>query len=175
MNSRRLFLRALLGTLGWLSVGSLSGQTNPNLAPPQAREKVLATAQALLAGRDKPAPLPNPLPNPFVAKEPDVVEVPQVAAPTATTPAPVVSGAELLARLAARVPSTGTLALGGQSYLLVGQKRLKVGDTYAVTLDGQSYDLTLVAITSTSFTVKRGEIIHTRPVRMPSASTTPRP
>jgi hypothetical protein len=176
MNPRLRFPRLALGVALSLPAGaSLLAQAAPDVAPPELREKTVIAADAVLESRSSPTPLPSPLPNPFIAKEPETQAV-APGAPVAATPAePALSGAELLARLAARIPSTGTVFLGGQPILLLGQKRLNVGDAYSISLDGKTFEVTLAAVSSTSFTVKRGELLHTRPVRTPASSTTPRP
>lgn len=139
------------------------------VASPKVREKVVADAVRVAATRNTPSPLPAPLPNPFVGKE-EVRAEEHVSAPAAASE-PALGGGDLLASLAARIPSTGTVIIGGEPILLVGQKRLKVGDTFAISFEGQTYELSIAAVTSTSFTVKRGENIHTRPVRISAAST----
>lgn len=140
----------------------------PDLAPPEARKTVVADAVRVAGERNVPAPLPASLPNPFVGKEdvhPEESAAPVVAAQGAPT------GRELLASLAARIPSTGTMSMGGEPILLLGQKRLKVGDAFVISFEGQTYELSIAAVNSTSFTVKLGENVHTRPVRMSAAST----
>ena len=141
-----------------------------DLVPPKQREKVVQDAGSVLASRSSPVVLPTPLPNPFIAKESPSSAVPDT--PTATTaPESTLGGVDLLAKIAARIPATGTVSLGGEPLLLLGQKRLKVGDVYTISFEGQTYELSIAAVTPTSFTVKRGENIYTRPVRLSSTST----
>ena len=149
------------------SVGVVSAA--PDLAPPKAREKVVSAAARVVAERTVPAAPSTPPPNPFVAKEAEQAEE-HIATPSTATE-PTLSGRDLLATLASRFPSTGTVSIGGEPILLLGQKRLKVGDSIAISFEGQSYELSIAAVSSTSFTVKRGENIHTRPVRLSAAST----
>lgn len=140
----------------------------PDLAPPKAREKVVADAVRIAAERNTPAPLPAVLPNPFLGKEEVQAEE---AAHQSSAPESALTGRDLLASLAARIPSTGTMIMGGEPILLLGQKRLKVGDSFAISFEGQTYELSIAAVNATSFTVKRGENVHTRPVRISAAST----
>jgi hypothetical protein len=125
-----------------------------------------------VATQNAPISLPSPLPNPFVAKEGDDDRIPDPASSAPAKPAErSLSGVELLAHLALQIPATGTVSLGGEPLLLLGQKRLKVGDTYTISFEGQTYDLSIAAVTPTSFTVKRGDILYSRPVRPSSGSS----
>lgn len=159
----------LVVSLGAVVASAVSLQAQADLPSPKVREKAVADASRVAAARNVTVPLPSPLPNPFVPRE---LAAPVEEAPTAVAASPSLAGAELLATLAARIPSTGTVSIGGAPLLLLGQKRLKVGDTLTISFEGQSYELSIAAVTSTSFTVKRGENIHTRPVRISAASTT---
>ncbi len=167
---RRFTVRASLG-LAALSapISRLPAQANPDVASPKAREKVLADAALVLAKGVEFVVPPSPMPNPFVAKDDgeNAGSEPALATPAAgqTRAAPAQSSGAQLAQLATLIPATGVITIGGSSLLLAGSKRLKIGDAFTVTLDGQAYDLTITAIGSTSFTVRRGDTIHTRPVR----------
>ena len=171
MNAFRLY-RRLLPVVALLA--SSTAAPAQDLVSPKQREKIVADAVRVAEARGKIQPLPSPLPNPFVPKEAEAAIAQSVPAAPVVPAAPITPklvGGELLATLAARIPATGTVSLGGNPILLVGQKRLKVGDTFTISFEGQSYDLSIAAVTPTSFTVKRGENIHTRPVKMPAAST----
>jgi hypothetical protein len=169
MISRRIpvHLLSLFGASLAISSATLA---QSDLAEPKLRAQVVADATRVVEARGGAVTLPAPLPNPFVPKTSEPEIVPEVVAPP-VEPAPALGGPELLASLAARIPATGTVSLGGEPMLLLGQKRLKVGDTVTISFEGQSYELSIAAVTSTAFTVKRGENIHTRPVRISAAST----
>ncbi len=142
-------------------------QGRSDLSPPPARDKIVAEAERVAASRGTRTELPSPLPNPFVARSLEVEAAPVVERPVQ----PTVNQADLLARIATRIPATGTVTLGGEPILLLGQKRLKVGDTYTISFEGQTYELSIAAVTPTAFTVQRGENLHTRPVHQPATST----
>jgi|GEM_PF-995301 hypothetical protein len=166
--SLRFFQRlVLLSLAAFASTGVVRAAAD--IAPPKVREKVVANANRVVETRGVSTDLPSSLPNPFVGKEEEA------AAETLVTEEPVaapgLAADDLLAALAARIPSTGTVILGGEPILLLGQKRLKVGDTYAISFEGRTYEVSIAAVTSTSFTVKRGENIHTRPVHITASST----
>lgn len=165
MSLRHLFFAILLGGV-LANAQALLAQSD--VAPPKAREKVVAEATRIAGERNVVPALPTPLPNPFVGRftaEPET----EAPAPTASA-APVLSGADLLARIATRIPATGTVSIGGEPLLLLGQKRLKVGDLLTISFEGQTYEVSIAAVTSTSFTVKRGEHVYTRPIRISAAS-----
>jgi hypothetical protein len=167
---RRFILRAALGLAAFSAqLPKLSAQASTDVAPPKAREKVMADAAIVLAKSGDFVAPPSPMPNPFVAKDDGenaaTEHAPATAAAGPARAAPAHSGGAQLSQLAALIPATGVITVGGSSMLLTGTKRLKIGDACTVTFEGQAYDLTLTAISSTSFTVKRGDSLHTRPVR----------
>lgn len=162
------FLRLPVVSLTALALlgGSLFAQASgPDLVPPKAREKVVEDAGRVAATRGAPVELPNPVPNPFVAKAAEAPEAPPLEPGAAPAVEPL-SEVDLLARLASLIPATGTVILGGEAMLLLGQKRLKEGDTYTIGLDGRNYEVSIAGISSTSFIVKRGELRFSRPTRL---------
>lgn len=168
---RSVARRFLLASALLAGGASLLAESKPDLVAPKLREQVVADAVRVAEARNSEAKLPTPLPNPFVPRERVGEAVAPAAAPEAP-PVPSVDGADLLARLAARIPATGTVMLGGESILLLGQKRLKVGELFTISFEGRNHELQLAAVTSTTFTVRRGENVHTRPVHLSATSTT---
>jgi hypothetical protein len=139
---------------------------------PAHRQNVVTAAEKLLVQRANPEPIADPAPNPFVwLPEP---EADQASAVAEEPPKAVAMSMELLVRLASRIPASGTVILGGEPLLLLGQKRLKAGDVITISFEGENYELSIENITSTSFTVRRGSLTHTRPTFQP-ASNTPAP
>jgi hypothetical protein len=152
-----------------------------DLTSPKLREVTVAKAQALVEAQKAPAVLATPLPNPFVRvplkKSDDDVADETASAPLAPKAVPTLSGLELLTRLAALIPATGTMNLGGAPILLLGQKRLRVGDNLTINFEDKDYEVSIAAISPTAFTLTRGAHSHTRPLRLASAtnSTSARP
>ena len=75
---------------------------------------------------------------------------------------------EILETLAARIPNAATIGMpGGKTLLLIGKTRLQVGDAFTVTnpANNQDYELQLVAVTSTTFTLRYRDHEVTRPTR----------
>lgn len=71
----------------------------------------------------------------------------------------------LLATVAARIPTTGTIILGGKPLLISGTNRIEVGSHFTVVYSGQEYELELVAIERTTFTVRYKGEEFTRPIK----------
>lgn len=145
-------------------------QSAPDLVSPKLREKVVADAARVAESRNSPVTLPSPLPNPFVAKESEPEITPEIPTEVPVREAPM-DNLQLLERLARQIPATGTVTLGGEPILLLGQKRLKVGDSYTISFEGQTYEVSIAAITATSFTVKRGALLFSRPTRLSGSPT----
>lgn len=149
----------------------LANAQNADVSLPKQRELVVDLAVKLTEDRAAPLEIPDPLPNPFKwPEEPKPIVDPSIVE---SKPEPVIDGLELLAKLAAQIQVSGTINLGSQPLLLMGQKRLKVGDRITISFEEKSYDLSLEAIAPTSFTVRRGDLTFTRATRISSSS--PRP
>jgi hypothetical protein len=144
----------------FVCIHSMFGQ-NADIPPPDARIALVARVAALAESRGKAVVLPENLVNPFtgVVREQTVVEVAIGSIPVG------LSGPELLSQLAATIPSTGTLVFGGNAMLLLGPKKVKVGEKIPVSFEGKDYQLTLTAVTPTTFTVQLGKELSTRTVR----------
>lgn len=153
-----------------------------NLVSPERRRVAVELAQHLTRTPEVlpvPADLVHPF-NPAGFDQPDPEEVKAAQAalnkgqglppggPTTGTPVPVTQQAgdrEILENLAAKLPTTGSIIFGGQPILLAGRNRLKVGDRFTVASNGQDYELELIAIDRTTFTLRyHGEEI-TRPIK----------
>jgi hypothetical protein len=138
------------------------------VSAPAQREQTLKAALDLLATRGVVATLPNVTPTPFEfggnrggESLVDDGSIPLPAPPQG-------SPRDKIQALAQMIPATGTVSLGGSRMLLLGQKRLKLGDTYTITLEDQEYQLTINDIQTTTFTVEfQGETFR-RPVLLGS-------
>ena len=143
-----------------------------DLNPPQLRRPVVELAQKLAASTT-PAPLPEDLVQPFNpaafgAPDPEelrALAAAQAAANNAAANAKPTTDRELLDVIAARITPSGTLILNDEPLLIFGQKRLRVGDRFAVAYDGQTYDLELAAIDRTTFTLRLNRDEITRPIK----------
>ncbi|ATC64511.1 hypothetical protein CMV30_11415 [Nibricoccus aquaticus] len=74
------------------------------------------------------------------------------------------SNRTLLAALSEQLEPKGTFVLGGESIILLGQKKLKVGERYPITFEGAVYELEITAIETTRFSVRYKNEEITRPI-----------
>ena len=161
-------------TLGLLLLsGSASlafGKPLSDLVSPEKRRVTVEMAQRLTRPPE-PAPVPPDLTQPFNPAGfdlPDPEEAKAVAlamqkaggaAPGApgsapNQPARAPGDREILENLAAKLPTSGTIVFNGEPLLLLGRGRVKVGDKFTVAYNGQDYELELVAIDRTTFTLR---------------------
>jgi hypothetical protein len=171
MNTR---LTIRLGILGWLvcNPGALfAARAVSDLQPPQKRQTTVSTAERL-AQRSEPSPLPAELESPFNPPgfdRPDPADTPPVSqnpvAGEPPPPPPPLGDREILEALAAQLNPTGTIQIGDSSRRVMGSKRFAIGTRLIVTYNNQDYELELVSIDRTTFTLRyRGEEI-TRPIK----------
>ena len=148
----------------------------PDLLPPQRRQTTVTLAERL-AERKAPSPLPENLVSPFNPTDFDRNEAQEQAAAraaaagadarNASTPPPVPLGdRQILEVLAAQLTPTGTMQINGSPRLVMGSKRFEIGTRFTVTYNNEDYELELVSIDRTTFTLRyRGEEI-TRPIKL---------
>lgn len=173
---------AVLALGSTMALGA-AAQSASAITPPVTRQASVDLANRLTRP-PAPTPLAEEVKNPF---NPPDFNQPAPGDP-ATAPRPAASGApgapqaqpvapvgpagdrEVLETLAQRIPSQGTLqAPGNRTLLLVGSgptaRRLQVGDVFTVTYNNQDYDLALVAIDRTTFTLRYRNEEITRPIK----------
>ena len=137
----------------------------------EKRHAVVQLAQRLTRPPE-PLPLPEGLTNPFNPagfEQSDPEEAKAVAAALARASLAAGGGAaraaaaqpvrpqgerEILESLAARLPTKGTIILNGEPLLVLTGGRVKIGDKFTVAFNGQDYELELVAIERTTFTLR---------------------
>jgi hypothetical protein len=174
--SRAIFLLAFTVLL---PAAAQAAKATAEILPPARRQATVKLAEELLNRTPPPAitaDLPSPF-NPVDFDKPDTSEI--KAAPTggprtpATPGGPAVpnkpvaqSDRSILEAVAARIPVTGSIVLNGKPILTgTGGKKFFVGSTFTVSDGNQDYDLEVVAIDRTTFTLRyRGEEI-TRNIR----------
>jgi len=162
MKSRTLNLILIVVPLG------LFAEPVSDILPPQKRAETLNLARTLLtiksfdsseealAAMNPFNPLPPALPEGAVEKATS-----QVLETVALT------DLDLLKKLVEDLAPSGMMQLGDRIILLVGKKKLKVGDRIPVTFDGTSYELEVSAIDRTSYTLRLKNEEITRPIKAP--------
>lgn len=143
-----------------------------DIANPDKRRATVELATRL-AQANEVKPLPAELALPFSPpgfEQTDAEEranAMAAASRTAQQVAPKTSSdREILERIATKVVPSGTIFLGGEPTLIFGKKPVKIGTHFTVrSSDGQDYDLELVSIGSTTFTLRLNREEITRPIK----------
>jgi hypothetical protein len=168
MNIRPILCLRLLGLAAVLPGGLYAARATSDLQPPQKRQATVDTG-GRIAERNTPPELPPELASPFnppgfnKSDSPVAQGSAQAEGPTAPPPPP--GDREILEAVAAQLNPTGTIQFGNTPRLVMGSKRFQVGTRFIVTYNNQDYELELVAINRTTFTLRyRGEEI-TRPIK----------
>jgi hypothetical protein len=169
-------LVAVLAVGGSSAFAAATGKGTSDLASPQKRQVTVDLA-ARLTRPPAPAPVPDDLNSPFNPpnfSQPDPEEQKANAAAGVRSPSSGASAQangpasvrDLLETIAARIQPTGSVVIGGKPQLTFpGAKRVTAGQVITVNYNGEDYDLDLVAIDRTTFTLRlRGEEI-TRPIK----------
>lgn len=139
----------------------------PDIQPVDTRRTVVEKAERL-ARQPAPAALPEELGNPF--SPPGFERGGSGDASRSDTrssaPAAPQNDQELLASVAAKIPTTGTIILKGKPLLISGTNRIEAGSQFTVVYNGQEYELELVRIDRTTFTVRYKGEEFTRPIKL---------
>jgi len=106
----------------------------------------------------------NPF-NPPGFDGPDAEELAAIAAAKASKQVQPRSSHDLLVELASQMSPTGSAILGGESFLLFGQKKMKVGDKITITFEGGVYEVEVTSIERTNFTIRLNRDEYTRPIK----------
>jgi hypothetical protein len=176
-----VLLLGSVGALGVVATASAAEKVKSDLVASDKRRVSVELAQQLTRPPE-PAPLPANLAQPFNPPGfdlPDLIEpapsAPGATAPgssgrdesgTATRPAPAAGDRETIENLAAKIPATGTIVTPrGDRVLSFGSKNVRIGAHFTVTSNGQDYDLVLVTVDSTTFTVRYRNEEVTRPIK----------
>lgn len=163
-----------------------AAKATSDIATPQKRQAVVEIAERL-ANRGAVKPLPADLSSPFNPKnfdKSDPVESRAVVQQNAAGPSPageVPAGGtvpsspvkpaapstdrETLETLAAQITPSGVIMLRGTPRLIFANRPFEVGTRFTAAYNNQDYELELVSIDRTTFTLRyRGEEI-TRPIK----------
>jgi len=178
-------LHPIAGLLALVLLPSLKAAAVSDLNSTEKRRAVIAIAQQLTRPPE-PAPLPADLAQPFNPPgfdQPDPEELRAAAAAKAggqstTAGAGAAGGSdqpgsqptgdrEILEGLAARLVPSGTIMLNGAPLLIIGKNRFEIGAHFIVSdnAHNQDYELELVSIDRTTFTLRYHSAEITRPIK----------
>ena len=138
---------------GWSAIAAVFGIVASveaqigTVSTPASREALLRDLASMLTeakpvGAIQFAKLKDPLHPP----EADLLDGIPIASPKSAEVGQVLSDADLLQVLAAKIRVTGSGAIGGEPFVLLTEKRLKIGDTIPVVNEGVEYGLEIVSI-----------------------------
>ena len=169
---RRLFLASAAALLVARADAAKPVKPAADILPPDHRRALVEKAERL-AQTPAPIPVPAEVPGPFNPPGFDRPDTPQggeasgqkAADGKPAAPALPQTDQELLAAVAAKIPTTGTMIIGGKPLLISGTHRIEAGSRFTVVYNGQDYELELVAIDRTTFTVRYKGEEFTRPIK----------
>lgn len=168
MKHRLTFFTAVALLVLSLPSLAVAARSSADIQPGARRQVSLALADSLAHRKPLP-PLPADLISPFNPVDfdkPDPSELPPKPPPGPVAPVKAAPGdRETLEKLAGQILPTGVMHLRGAPRLVIGGKPFEVGTRFTATYSGQDYELELVSIDRTTFTLRyRGEEI-TRPIK----------
>lgn len=137
------------------------------VSSPAQRQASLDLAARLLAAKANPAAtLPDDLVDPF---NPTALAGPTPTVKPGTGAPPIIaapsSSSEILQKIAPEIRPSGIMTLGGTPLLLIGEKKLKVGDNLTIKFEGNEYTLVVTSIDRTSFRLRLNNEEITRPIK----------
>jgi hypothetical protein len=175
MRARHNTLLCLLALAAVLGLGAprASARVESEIAPPDKRRASVEKAVAI-SKQAKPDPLPATLSLPFAPPGFDLTDAEEAAAAAAANlkgnrgnpamPAPPTDH-QLFTEIVDKVRPSGTFYLGSTPLLAFGAKFVKTGSHFTVTYKGTDYDLELVKIEGTNFTLRYKSEEITRPIQ----------
>ena len=134
-----------------------------DVQPPAKRAATVELANKLT--NPKPSADTPPSVNPFTLNGSRTIDTGADEAQAAAARAAMLANDRtLLATLAEQLDPKGTFVVGGEAIILLGQKKLKVGELYSITFEGANYELEITAIETTRFSVRYKNEEITRPI-----------
>ena len=150
--------RIIFTFLTWAAIAGLA--IAGDIPSPQARAVIVNKAKARIEPRifEHAEILPS-LNNPFAPR----------AAAEVKTGEPVVqqriATGDLVNILAGQLNPTGVLVMGGEPLLTFGEKKMKVGDVLDIAFDNGTYQVELVAVTRSTFSIRYNQHVATRSIK----------
>jgi hypothetical protein len=161
--------RGLMMFIGGIFCACSARAASSEITPPEKRRAILEAA-ANLAKPAVAAPLPSSLAVPFNPPGFELSDAEERAAAAlasgakTTTARKIESDLDILEQIVTKNPPTGTMFLGDQAVLTFRNNTVKIGAHFSVNLNGQDYDLELVRLDRTTFTLRLNREEITRPI-----------
>lgn len=131
-----------------------------DIPAPNQRTLILNRGTALLERRKPLSDTIGPgVKNPFNPLEADPVAPQPVKSRLPGSPK------ELITLLAAQIVPTGSAEREGERFLLFGQRKVKVGETIPISFENTQFELEVVSIAASAFTVRLNNEEFTRPIK----------
>ena len=157
--------RLLLLPLALAVLPAAARAAAPDIQTPQTRQVTVANAERLWR-RPQPAQLTTDLPSPFNPigfERPDGGDgASRSGGAGRSAPA---GDRETLEQIAAQINPSGVLMLRGTPRLIISNRPFEVGTRFTASYGGQDYELELVAIDRTTFTLRYRSEELTRPIK----------
>lgn len=165
--STRGFL--MLSVIGFASFASNIQAATSEITPPEKR-KAIVESGVNLAKPAATASLPDNLAVPFSPPGFELSDAEERAAAalasgvkTSTAPR-IESDREILEQIVTKNPPTGTMFAGDEAFLTFPNKTVKIGAHFNVNLNGRDYDLELIKLNRTDYTLRLNREEITRPI-----------
>jgi hypothetical protein len=168
MKSRTLGLFLLTVCVSQIAPHRLSAAPRADLVSPQKRQAVVRVANQLI--RETGMSTAFDVRNPFSPPEFDISREESISRKLGDHPEnssiASKSDREILESLASRFPATGTITRGDKILLTAGRKQFEAGQLLTLSEVGREYEVQIVAISATTFTLRFRNEEFTRPVRL---------
>lgn len=152
MNLRASYILPVLGLLFLTATAAAKS----DLATPDERRQSIEKAMALVRPA-VPAPLPADLKNPFVLS--------RDSSKSSEATKQLAGDRQVLDAVAPHIVPSGVVTqVDGSPMLLLGEKKLKVGEYLTITFEGTQYMVELSAISHSSFTLRLNKEEITQPI-----------
>jgi len=157
--------------IGAACAGLVRAASPSDLVGPEKRRVSVELALALSRPPGVPA-LPTDLAQPFNPPNFDQTDAEARAAAdvaanrlSSAAPEKPAGDRETLELIAAKIAPSGTMFVGGEPRLIFSKKTVKIGARFTVTYKERDYELELVGIDRTTFTLRLNREEITRPIK----------
>jgi hypothetical protein len=151
-NTLLAFVLCLAAPSVWAQAGKA------DVLAPKPRSVIMSNAASILTRRDSlTEEIPVGVKNPFNPAADDSADRAKVKV--------VRSEKELISLLASQLLPTGSAERDGARFLLLGQRKVKVGDHVPILFENVQYDVEISAIEGATFTIRCRNEEFTRPIK----------